>query len=80
MAIVKEATSSNSRGQKWTEQISREEQAYLLDVVAAMKKIPGAAPYVVAKKLRDELALAVGVGTIARTLKEMIACGQKKTK
>jgi len=38
-----------------------------------MKLQPGAAPYVVARALKEELNLEANYQTIARTLKEMIA-------
>jgi hypothetical protein len=65
----------SSRGVKWTKQTTPEEQAYISSVVAVMKDLPGAAPYVVAKKLKDELKLSVCVGTIAKTLKELVNNG-----
>ena len=60
---------------KWTETLTAADISYLKEVVAEMKRTPGAAPYVVAPKLKVALGLIVSVGTIARTLKEMIANG-----
>ena len=66
------------RGQRWTEGLTPEETTYVCSVLAAMKRIPGAALYVVARNLKEELGLSVGSGTIARTLRELIKDDQAK--
>lgn len=76
--LVAESSSTSSRGKKWMEQISLDDQKYLADVILEIMKTPGVALYVVAKKLKDELCLSVSHDTIAKTLKEVIANGKSK--
>jgi hypothetical protein len=78
--IVKESASSNVRGLKWTELLCAADQRFVRSIVAEMRGTPGAAPYVVAKGVKEELRLTVCIGTIAKTLKELIADDQAKTK
>jgi hypothetical protein len=47
-------------------------------VIREMKTTPGAAPYAVARALKEELGLDINHETIAKTLKGLIADDQKK--
>lgn len=70
--LVAESSSTSSRGKKWVDQLSTIDRPYIGAVVSEIRKTPGVALYVVAKKLKDELCLSVSHDTIARTLKEML--------
>jgi hypothetical protein len=74
-SLVKSSVPTVQKTKKWTELLSRDDGTYILQVVTAMKATPGAAHYMVAKGLKEELSLSVSVGTIAKTLKEMIDNG-----
>ena len=56
----------------WWDTLSDSDRDYVLGVVTAMHDNPSAAPYVVAKQLKQELQLARHPESIARTLKEML--------
>jgi hypothetical protein len=71
--LVKLAIPKVQTKQKWTELLSDDDTAYVCNIVTVMKRTPGAAPYVVARALKEELNLNVRHETIARTLKDLIA-------
>jgi hypothetical protein len=73
--LVKNSTATGCNRKKWTETLSIGERGYLNRVISAMKEMPNAAPYVVAKALKEELGLETCVGTIAKTLKELLKDG-----
>lgn len=65
--------------QSWWDILSNEDRNYVCDVVAAMANNPSAAPYVVARQLKQELQLDRHPDSIARTLKEMLHDAETKT-
>ena len=77
MALVA-AAAIRQPSTKWTSALSGEDQQYLRSVVGEMRHTPGAAIHTVARGVKLELQLTVSVGTIARTLKELLADGKKK--
>lgn len=52
----------------WMDSLSASDRAYVKEVVAAMKALPGAPVYSVASELKKELGLSTGRDVIARTL------------
>ena len=78
--LVAESTTTSSHGKKWTEQLNSDDTTYVSMVLAAMKRTPGASPYIVARNLKKELGLDVSADTIAKTLKKLIEDDSKKSK
>ncbi len=69
--LVRAAAETKS-SKTWSDSLSEDDSCYLQNVVAVMRDTPKAALYVVAKAVKLELGLSVGINTIARTLKEML--------
>ncbi len=78
--LVSKSTSTSNHGQSWSNQLNTSDKCYLRGIVIAMKETPGASHYIVARNLKKELDLSIGIGTIAKTLKELIADDQKNSK
>jgi hypothetical protein len=66
------ASSTGGTGSKWTNELNMADRVYLSNVIRHMKQTPVAAVHVVAAKLKEELGLKRSVGTIAKTLKELL--------
>jgi len=59
----------------WFFQLSEKDQQYIRSVAEAMRTTPDAAPWVVARLLKDQLGINRTCVAIVRTLKELIANG-----
>jgi len=57
----------------WVTGLSDKDWAYVHDVVSAMKENPAASHTIVATKLIRELGIDRSVGTVTRTLKELVS-------
>lgn len=63
---------SRTGPRKWFDRMSAEDQAYIREVAAAMRRNPNAAVYTVAKALKRELGIDRNEQAIVATLKELI--------
>lgn len=68
--------SVNARGVNWYQRLCKVDQLFVRDVVSEAVANPDAAPYLIAKALTEELSINRSVGTVARTLREMIRNAQ----
>ena len=74
-ADLVKAGSAGAHGKKWAETLNDQDWLYVKRTAAAMREVPNAAPYHVARLLKEEIKATASVNTIARTLKELIANG-----
>jgi hypothetical protein len=74
-ANLVKSSESVRHGKKWIVTLNAEDRRYVKATAAAMTNAPNAAPYQVARHLKDEINATATVGTIVRTLKELITNG-----
>ncbi|KKL74438.1 hypothetical protein LCGC14_2064900 [marine sediment metagenome] len=67
---------TGARSINWYQRLCDADQLYVRDVVSEAVAAPDAAPYLIAKALTEELSINRSVGTVARTLREMIRNAQ----